>query len=276
MAEPFKKSKSGLYYLERWEQEAPGLVAGFTSKADGMGKYNGLNMAFHVHDDEASVRLNRKNISNKLAFPVDDWIGCEQTHEVHIKNVSKRDAGRGALDYASAFSATDGLYTVDTGVLLTLCYADCVPLYFFDRATKRVGTAHAGWKGSVGGIGSHMIKKWVKEGSQLPHIQAAIGPSICGSCYKVDKTVISAAEKWYEPGEALPFWRSEEESDAYFISLQQLNKDILVKSGVLEENIMVTALCSSCSPDFFSHRRDDGRTGRMMGYIGWKEEDDES
>lgn len=26
------------------------------------------------------------------------------------------------------------------------------------------------------------------------------------------------------------------------------------------------------SKTFFSHRRDEGKTGRMMGFIGWKED----
>ena len=37
-------------------------------------------------------------------------------------------------------------------ILLTLCYADCVPLYFLHRESRAIGIAHAGWKGTVGGI----------------------------------------------------------------------------------------------------------------------------
>ncbi|MCP3761919.1 peptidoglycan editing factor PgeF [Domibacillus sp. A3M-37] len=276
MTEPFKKTGSGLFHMEKWEKEEPGLSAGFTSKEGGSGKYNGLNMAFHVHDEPASVQQNRKNTGQVIGFPVDKWIGCEQTHDVHIAHVSNRDIGRGALDYETAFSSTDGLYTDDAGVLLTLCYADCVPLYFIDRVTKRIGTAHAGWKGAVSGIGPIMIKKWEQEGSCLQDIEVAIGPSICGSCYKVGASVITAAEKWYKPGEEVPFSPVPNEPDMYYFSLQTFNKDLLIKKGISPENIYMTALCSSCSPDFFSHRRDRGYTGRMMGYIGWKEGNHES
>ncbi|WP_082220303.1 peptidoglycan editing factor PgeF [Domibacillus robiginosus] len=271
MIEPFKKADNGLFYLEKWEREEPGLVAGFTSTAGGTGRYNGLNMAFHVQDQSSVVQENRRKVAELIDFPTSAWVGCEQTHEVHIASVSKSDRGRGALDYETALAATDGLDSNETGVLLTLCYADCVPLYFLDRTTKRIGTAHAGWKGAVGGIGPNMIKKWKQEGSRLEDIEAAIGPSICGSCYKVGASVVEAVRKWYQPNEDMPFSPVRNERDTYFFSLQLFNRDLLIKEGLPPENIHVTSLCSSCSTDFFSHRRDRGHTGRMMGYIGWKE-----
>ena len=145
MTEPFKKSIDGLYRIERWEKELPGLTAGFTSKNEGSGIFHGLNMAFHVHDDPSAVRQNRMRIGEKTGIPVRQWVGCEQTHGTHIEQVSKEDSGRGALDYDSALSSTDGLYTNDLGILLTLCYADCVPLYFeTDRQKELVRHMQAG------------------------------------------------------------------------------------------------------------------------------------
>lgn len=271
MTEPFKKSVDGLYHIERWEKEFPGLIAGFTSKNEGSGKFNGLNTAFHVHDDPSAVRQNRIDIGEKAGIPAGQWIGCEQTHGTHIEKVTKKDSGRGALDYESALSSTDGLYTNDSGILLTLCYADCVPLYFYDRSSKRIGAAHAGWKGSVGGIASKMIENWEKQGSRLEDIEVVIGPSICGDCYKVDNLVINEAKKWYDRDEKKSFLPVLDEPETFYFSLQKFNKDIFLKAGVLERNIYITRLCTSCSPDFFSYRRDGGHTGRMISYIGWKE-----
>ena len=48
---------------------------------------------------------------------------------------------------------------------------------------------------------------------------------------------------------------------------------ILNKSRSAYENILVTNLCTSCQKEYFySHRRDQGKTGRMMSFIGWKED----
>jgi copper oxidase (laccase) domain-containing protein len=63
-------------------------------------------------------------------------------------------------------------------------------------------------------------------------------------------------------------------SDNQFqLDLKELNRTILTNAGIPHENIMITDYCTSCHENyFFSHRRDRGKTGRMMSFIGWKEE----
>lgn len=270
MTEPFKKETGGFYQIAHWETTEPGLVAGVTHKTAGAGVFDALNMAFHVQDDAQAVQQNRRQAAGWIGVPAGVWVGCEQTHGSRVERVTARHKGSGALDYHTALRDTDGLYTDERGMLLTLCFADCVPLFFLDRRTKRIGAAHAGWKGTVAGIGKRMIERWVEEGSQAQDIEAVIGPSICQSCYEVSEPVVEAAARWYEDGEVRPYVKT---NDAYHLSLQMLNRDILVKAGLSPGHIFTTAHCSSCSGDFFSHRRDDGKTGRMMSYIGWKEED---
>jgi len=55
------------------------------------------------------------------------------------------------------------------------------------------------------------------------------------------------------------------------LDLKQLNMDILLQSGVLRTNIEVTNYCTYRHRGlFYSHRREQGRTGRMIGFIGYK------
>jgi copper oxidase (laccase) domain-containing protein len=59
----------------------------------------------------------------------------------------------------------------------------------------------------------------------------------------------------------------------YQLDLKHLNAIILEKSGVPKHQIDISTYCTSCHDDlFYSHRRDKGRTGRLMSFIGWKEE----
>jgi YfiH family protein len=133
-----------------------------------------------------------------------------------------------------------------------------------------IGVAHAGWKGSVGQIAQKMIDTWGQEGIRPEEIYVAIGPSICEKCYIVDQHVINFVEKSLVEGSAFTYNLISE--GQYSLNLQELNKQILLASGVPEQNILQTGLCSSCDQEeFFSHRRDKGRTGRMMSFIGWKE-----
>jgi copper oxidase (laccase) domain-containing protein len=56
---------------------------------------------------------------------------------------------------------------------------------------------------------------------------------------------------------------------ALHLDLPEANRRQLMEAGVLPENIWVSELCTSCRTDLlFSHRREKGITGRMMGAIG--------
>lgn len=249
-----------------------GLVAGLTTKLGGSSKeaFDSLNMGFHVGDQKEAVCHNRNKVAGLIQFPLKHWVGAEQTHETLIRKVTKADRGVGADSYHNAFKGTDGFYTDEEGVLLTLCYADCVPLFFISPKHRMIGAAHAGWKGTVNEIGRKMIEKWEVEGILPNQIFVTIGPSICEKCYIVNDYVINFVENTLVDVEEKPYNLIKE--GQYTLDLRKLNKLILQKAGVPPENIQITKRCSSCDQfEFYSHRRDQGKTGRMLSYIGWKE-----
>jgi polyphenol oxidase len=269
--EPFQQNHNTFYLIEEWVSEFPGLVAGFTTKYGGYsnGPFESLNFGFHVGDDESAVCLNRNLLAEQIGIPLQQWVGAEQSHETVIQKVLKTDAGKGAKSYESAFARTDGFFTYEKDVLLTLCYADCVPLYFLAPRKQLIGIAHAGWKGSVNGIASEMITRFTLEGLEPSEIMVVIGPSICGDCYIVDERVITPIEKLLEPVEKKPY--NHIYGNQYRLNLRELNKRILINAGVLAKNIKATDYCTSCHHEtFFSHRKDNGNTGRMISFIGWK------
>jgi polyphenol oxidase len=270
--EPFVLKNQSYLTIEDWMNKFPGLVTGITTKHGGTsdGNYETLNLGFHVGDDIEKVCNNRKKISELLDFPLDCWVGAEQTHDVLIRKITKADCGRGASSYDQSFKGTDGFYTNEEGILLTLCYADCVPLFFIAPEKKMIGTAHAGWKGTVGQIAEEMVKAWGREGINPEEIFAAIGPSICEKCYIVDERIINLVEPILADCEKLPYHIVSE--GQYALDLREVNRQILLASGVPSANISKTDFCSSCSQEeFYSHRRDKGKTGRMLSFIGWKE-----
>ena len=90
------------------------------------------------------------------------------------------------LDY----SDVDGLVTDEPGLCLTTFYADCVPLFFLDPVKKVIGLSHSGWRGTVGKIGKKTVEVMRSEyGCHPEDILAAIGPSICQTCYEVSGVV---------------------------------------------------------------------------------------
>ena len=85
------------------------------------------------------VCANREIVAEKLNFSNSN-IGLEQSRHmiIKIKKISKHDRGNGCYDiYDTAFKGTDGFYTNEEGILLTLCFADCVPLFFIAPEKQR-------------------------------------------------------------------------------------------------------------------------------------------
>lgn len=273
MTEPFTITDTKYLLADGWSGSAPGLIAGITTKNGGTstGYLTSLNMGFHVQDLPEAVRENRELLAASLDFPLYSWVGAQQTHETNIKKIGKKDAGKGAADYASAFAETDGLYTAEKGILLTLCFADCVPLLFSVPKLGLIGAAHAGWKGTVGGIAGQMIRALTAEGAAPEDIHVLIGPSICSGCYTVDDKVIEKVQKLLEEPDEKPY--NLISKGQYSLDLKQVNALVLKKAGIPAGQIGQTSLCTSCDRDlFFSHRRDKGHSGRIMSFIGWKED----
>ncbi|MDQ1146787.1 YfiH family protein [Bacillus sp. SORGH_AS 510] len=270
--EPFVLHNESYLTIDSWMQQFPGLTAGFTTKHGGESKgyFQTLNLGFHVGDDKKDVCGNREKVSEQLNFPLNYWVGAEQTHNIILKKVTKVDRGKGSNSYEDSFKGTDGFYTNEEGILLTLCFADCVPLFFIAPKKRMIGTAHAGWKGTVGQIAKEMVTAWGREGIKPDQIFVAIGPSICEKCYIVDKRIIQLVENTLEGSGSLPYNVVSE--GQYSLDLREVNRQVLMASGVPDENILLTRFCSSCNhEEFFSHRRDQGKTGRMLSFIGWKE-----
>lgn len=271
--EPFILKETRYFLIKEWVEKFPNLVAGFTSKNGGSSEshFSTLNLGLHVNDTTAHVRENRQCLADALQLPINKWLGAEQTHKVNIANAKRNDAGKGSLSYEESFKDTDGFFTIDKGILLTLCFADCVPLFFYHKESGAIGLAHAGWKGTVNGIAEEMVKKFRTEGIEEKEIHVIIGPSICRNCYIVDEPVISLVKN--RLGHFGNEMFNQVQENQFKLDLKQVNKAILLHAGVSEENIQISNLCTSCHEEhFFSHRRDKGSTGRMMSFIGWKED----
>ncbi|MFB5759324.1 peptidoglycan editing factor PgeF [Paenibacillus medicaginis] len=265
-----------LLFIEAWQEQSPGLTAGFTSRRGGVGKqpYSSLNCALHVGENPDTVIANRELIARKLGFEPEAWTCGEQVHGNRVVAVKEEDRGRGFLNRESALQDVDGLVTDVPGILLTSFYADCVPLYFIDPVRQVVGLAHAGWKGTVAEIAAHMVETMVEEyGSKREDLRAAIGPSIGLCCYEVDGAVmdkIMALESGM-PGSEV--WEGSVYTTLgggkWMLDLKQCNRQIMMKAGILPTHIECTTLCTSCNNDlFFSHRKEKGLTGRMASWIG--------
>lgn len=267
--EPFDQHEPGRVFSNRYINDSYKVIVGMTTREKGVSlpPFAHFNMGFHVQDELRDVLTNRELLASDLSVSLSNWIVGEQVHANRLFCVSQTEAGRGAFDLDTAIPDVDGLYTSETGLMLAACFADCVPIFFIAHDGSMVGIAHAGWKGTVGEIGGRMIEKWRDEfGISPDSIDVIIGPSIGSCCYEVDDRVAQEIRKLSgieQENLAVPT-----RAGHYQLNLQLTNRRILEKYGVLSSNIYTSNFCTSCRTDlFYSHRKENGKTGRMFGYI---------
>lgn len=273
--EPFQlnadQEDNALLMLQPW-CESDGLTVGFTAR-------QAKNTALHVGDDPDNVIDNRRRIAEKLEWSYDTFTCAEQVHGNHVHVVTRGDAGKGREDRSSALQCTDALVTNEPDILLVMYFADCVPLYFYDPVTRSMGLAHAGWKGTVSEIAIKTVEQMSKSfGARPENIKGAIGPSIGRCCYEVDESVLQHVRPLLESTnginnsvEGKNIIQQRQSTNRALLDLKHLNRDLMIKAGILPSNIEITSWCTSCRSDiFFSHRKEKGLTGRMMSWMGRK------
>lgn len=265
----YQENNRPFLQIAKWQEIDPRLKAGFTTRKGGVSDspFESWNFGFHVNDDHNHVIANRQLLAGKLAIPLENWVSGEQTHQTTIKIVGDDDKGKGSITNQTSIAGIDGLITNQQGMLCTAFFADCVPIFFFDPVSGYIGIAHAGWKGTVNRIAEKMVLKLLSVGVEISNLLIAIGPCISQEKYEVDHHVMNHIEV-KDRQNAVIF----KGNHRYLLNLKQLNVDILLQSGILRNNIDVTAYCTFRDQNlFFSHRRDNGKTGRMLGYIGYSE-----
>lgn len=266
--ELFQHERQEALFLKEWEQAVPGLIAGFTTKNGGISTspFTSLNLGLHVKDKKEDVIKNREILAELIEMPLENWVVGEQVHGTNIAIISDDEKGKGAKELGEAIKNVDGLLTNCTSMLTTAFYADCVPLFFLDPVTKWYGIAHAGWKGTVGEIAANMVNLLCGKGSKRSDIKVAIGPSISAGFYEVDDQVIQHIPVKWHSGAV-----NKKENGKYLLDLKKLNEMILLENDLKKENIDVSKYCTYRDDHlFYSHRRDQGKTGRMLGFIGFK------
>ncbi|MDF2945903.1 MAG: laccase [Bacillales bacterium] len=250
------------------------LVIGFSTRNGGNSSshFSTNNLGLHVNDSYEKVIHNRNEFAKNINFPLSKWVCVDQVHGNNIVKINKSHKGMGSTHYSENVGKYDAMYTCESDILLVTFYADCVPIYFYVPNRNCIALAHAGWKGTALGVGLNLLTKLMKDENISPEdIHVVIGPSIGSCCYEVNKEVIdSINELIVRPTDN--FYMTIDKNK-YKLDLKLANKLLLMQLGVKEENIYVTNYCTSCSSDlFFSYRRDKNKTGRMMSFIGFKEE----
>ncbi|MDX2140132.1 MAG: peptidoglycan editing factor PgeF [Chloroflexota bacterium] len=248
-------AQNGLVYyrFHQWQNITHGVFTriGGVSAAP----FAALNLGGNVGDDPAAVREN--HVRMYAALGVEDERACTvwQVHSADVVVV------RHPLDVRRWLARADALVTDKPGLPLSMRFADCTPLLFHDPVRGVIGMAHAGWRGTVQGVGARTVKTMVDTyGCKPCDIQAAIGPSIGPERYQVGEEVVAAAYAYF--GTLTGFIHRDPHDNTAYFDLWAANALDLRRMGV--EQIEIAGMCTaSNTAEFYSHRAEKGATGRF-------------
>ncbi len=245
------------------------VVHGFSTRLGGVseGIFSSMNVSFTRGDREEAVRENYRRLGAAMGFSCENLVCSDQTHTVNLRVVTEEDRGKGFVR-PKDYTDIDGLVTDVPGLVLAAFYADCVPLYLVDPVRRCIGLSHAGWRGTAGKIGKRTVELMREQyGSSPENLVAAIGPSICQSCYEVSKDVIEKFQEAFDER----FWPElfyEKDGEKYQLNLWRANELGFLEAGVRPERIAAAGVCTCCNPELlFSHRASRGRRGNLGAFL---------
>jgi polyphenol oxidase len=228
-----------------WENAPGPYEVVFSTREGGVseGPFTSLNLGRATADEPERVDENRRRLCAEVGADPDALTMNYQHHSAEV--LKARPGARG--------NRADGLWTDERGLPLLALAADCLPIALAraNGSEPVLAVLHVGWRGLLGGIASSGVAAL---GGGL--VSAVIGPGIGPCCYDVGEEVAARFRRAFGLGLVhdgkLDLWSAGERA--------------LRAAGCVRVDRM--DVCTACNPDrFFSHRRDEGLTGRQ-GVLG--------
>lgn len=221
--------------------------------------YASLNLSRCTNDDPAAVRGNwkrtveilRRNGVDPPAGP--DGIACVyQVHGSDVHVVERNDLpGRGVEG--------DALVTTEVGMPVGILSADCAPVALVTAGA--VAAVHVGWRGLAGGIIGSAVERLLSVGAskESADVRAFLGPCIHVDNYEFGDEALDGLVARFGPSV-----RGVTRDGRPALDLPAAVRSGLALEGVTDLDDV--DICTWCSPDHFSHRRD-APTGRQAMFV---------
>ena len=223
--------------------------------------YGALNLGRTVGDAPDAVEENYRRMYAALGVDAARACSVWQVHSATVIVADEPAQGQ------SWIAKADGMVTNRPRTPLVMRFADCTPILLHDPVRNVIGIAHAGWRGTVQGVGANTLQAMVSQyGSRPEDVYVGIGPSIGPDCYQVGEEVVSAVQSHFGATDKL-IRRDADDGSAYF-DLWAANALDLRRCGVLDDHIEIAGICTMTNThEFHSHRGERGQTGRFAAVI---------
>ncbi len=255
--------KEKYFIVEEFEKY--GIVAVYTKKNAG----NMSDYCLIENQIEGVQKKNREKLLKELNLSDKQEVMAFQTHSSNVKIIDKNTVKY----YYEKEEDIDGFATQRKDVAIFTFYADCLPIFVYDKENQVIGVWHSGWPGTFKEMmKSGLLKMKENYGTKIENVIMALGIGIAQRDYEVGNEFYDKfVEKFGQNDEEIvkkSFWLNEK-TQKYHFDNTKFNELMALKLGIKKENLIVASE-STFDEKFHSYRREGKNSGRATAMISFK------
>lgn len=213
---------------------------------------------------------NYKDLCNEINEPYTKVIKANQTHSDNIKIINQKQIDKNAANQKiETAQNADSLITNEKNIILATTNADCILFLLYDTENKVIANVHSGWRGTVQRIAIKTVQKMQKEFNSKPeNIICCICPSIRKCHFEVGKEVKEIFQDEFKDIDLDKVIEETKPKEKWHIDTIEINKILLKRLGLKEENIIDSKICSVCNHNIIhSYRMEKEKYGLETAII---------
>lgn len=214
------------------------------------------------------IQENYRELCEAVGADYERLVYSNQSHTDIVESVED------IKDFRQDKIEVDGLCTNTKGITLSTVNADCILFLFYDPVKNVIANSHSGWKGTLQRISIKTVQKMKEDYGCNPNdIICCITPSVRKCHFEVEEDVKNLFENEFKDIQNLNEVIEETEPNKkWHIDTVLINKILLKRLGLKEENIIDSKICSVCNEEqIHSFRAQGEKSGRETAIIGLKE-----
>ena len=262
--------KENYYFIEEFEKL--GIKAVYTKK-------NAGNMSVYCpleNQVQGIQKENRKKLLEKLNLEGKQEVMAFQTHSANVfvidENIDKY--------YYEKECDIDGFLTKRKDIAIFTFYADCLPIFVYDKKNEVIGVWHSGWPGTFKGMMKSGLEKMKEVFETDPKdVLMGLGIGMQQKYYEVGLDFYeNFVNKFGKESELIQkSFKWNENTGKYHFDNTKFNEIMALSLGIKPENLIVSYEdtfgeideLGNRSDKFHSHRREGKNAGRATAMISF-------
>ena len=256
------KEKENYYLIEEFKKY--GITAVYTKKIMG-------NMSDYCPMEgqrEVTQRENRRRLLEQIGLLGRQEVMAFQTHSANVHVIGEKTDRY----YYNKEEDIDGFITKRRDVTIFTFYADCLPIFVYDRKKKVIGVWHSGWPGTYKEIMKNGLKTMKEYYDTDPtDVIMALGIGIQPENYEVGNEFYENFSQKFGSDSRLigESFIINNKTGKYHFDNTRFNEIMALSLGIKRENLIVSRE-DTWNEKFYSHRREGTKAGRATAAIAFE------